>query len=205
MFGCTSLKKTTITSDENLHDTLIHIAILDFSKKCNLFKKDSIFEIWLDDSVFHKTLGLYQIDEKTSAWKRGRLYDGIVSIIITAHRICVECEEYGLKFNDRYLFTTETTIGSKGKLPSRYIEKDNNLFYWWDDNYPLTEEMLAILWKYDLLFDDTKNLIKIPQFSTDDKQKGAHYYFCKNDLSKFKRVITSRGLGYYEPPKIKCE
>ncbi len=96
----------------------------------------------------------------------------------------------------QYYYSEET----KGKLPSRYVIEDGKLFYWWDDQYPVTEEMLAILWKYNLL---QKDLI-IPEFSTDDSQKGADYYFCKNNLSKYKRVITSKGIGYYKPPKLKC-
>ena len=37
-----------------------------------------------------------------------------------------------------------------------------------------------------------------------DSDKGADYYFCKNNLSKYKRVVTNIGLGYYKPPKLKC-
>ena len=188
---------------ENIKETAIHSAILDFSSNCNLYKKDSIFRVSFEDTLYSRMLK--QITEIKFELTRGNtFYDGIVVVSISAHRICVECEEYGLKFNDRYLYTAETTVGSKGKLPSRYVIKDGKLFFWWDDDYPLTEEMLAILWKYDLLFDDTQGLIKIPQFSINDKQKGVHYYFCRNDLSIYKRVVTNIGLGYYKPPKLKC-
>jgi len=194
-----------IKSGESIKEVAINNAILDFSKKCNLFRKDNIFEISFDDSVFHKTVGLFKIDDRTFAWKRGALYTGIIAVGISGHRICEECEELGLKFQDRYFYTEETTVGSKGKLPSRYIEKNGKLFYWWDKDYPLTEDMLAVLWKYDLLFDNTNEFLTFPQFSTNDKQKGAHYYFCKNDLSIFKKVVTNRAIGFYDPPEIKCK
>ncbi|MDR0231502.1 MAG: hypothetical protein LBI82_05220 [Dysgonamonadaceae bacterium] len=164
-----------------------------------MYKNDSIFSVRFEDSVFYLALNL-----ETGQRYRDKFYEDRVLVLISAHRICVECEEHGLKFNDRFLYTAETIVGSKGKLPSRYIEKDGKLFYWWDNDYPLTEEMLAILWKYDLLFDDTKGLVGFPQFSIDEKLKGVHYYFCRNNLSKFKRVVTNIAPGYYKPPKLNC-
>jgi len=196
LFGCSSVRKAMIQTGENIQETAIHNAILDFSTNCSLYKKDSIFEVSFQDTLY--TYALKQVDERNFSWERDKLYEDIVTVGISAHRICVECEEYGLKFNDRFLYTAETTVGSKGKLPSRHIIKDGKLFFWWDDDYPLTEEMFAILWKYDLLFDDTEGLVGFPQFST-GKQKGATYYFCRNDLSKYKRVVTNVGLGYYKP------
>ena len=189
MFGCSSLKKSMITTSENLQETAIHNAILDFSTNCNLFKKDSVFSVNFSDSVFNKGI-FVRVDERsykdgrTHEWKRGSLYDGIVSV------------EIGVNVNYQYYYSEET----KTKLPSRYIIKNGKLFYWWDNNYPVTEEMITILWRYNLLQTD----LIIPEFTIDDSLKGADYYFCKNNLSKYKRVITNIGLGYYKPPKLKC-
>lgn len=108
------------------------------------------------------------------------------------------------KNNRKLLLTKDAKVGSKGKLPSRYIEKDGKLFFWWDDNYPLTEDALAIFNKYNLLQDDKDGAIKIADFIIDDAQKAAHYYFCKNDIFSYKRVITNKGIGYYDPPSLKC-
>ena len=189
MFSCSSLKKSIITAGENLQEAAIHNAILDFSTKCNMFKKDSVFSVRFNDSVFHKAI-LVQVDEKsykdgrTHEWKRGSLYDGIVSV------------EISVNVDYQYYYSEET----KAKLPSRYIIKNDKLFYWWDDNYPVTEEMIAVLWRYNLLQTD----LIIPEFTIDDSLKGADYYFCKNDLSKYKRVVTNIGLGYYNPPELNC-
>ena len=197
-FGCSTVKEKMVQTGKNPREAAIHNAILDFSSSCRLYKHDSIFSVSFKDSVF-----LWNRNYETGEWYIDKFYEDIVFVGISVHRICAECEEYGLKFNDRFLYTAETTIGSKGTLPSRHIEKDGKLFYWWDNDYPLTKEMLTILWKYDLLFDDTKGLLGgFPQFSIDDSQKVAHYYFCKNDLSKYKRVVTNK--GYYKPPKLKC-
>jgi hypothetical protein len=190
MFGCSSLKKSMITTSENLQETAIQNAILDFSTDCNLFKKASVFRVSFSDSVFNVAI-LERVDEKsykdgtTHEWKRGSLYDGIVSV------------EISVNVDYQYYYSEET----KAKLPSRYIIKNDKLFYWWDDNYPVTEEMIAVLWRYNLLQTD----LIIPEFTIDDSLKGADYYFCKSDLSEYKRVITNIGLGYYKPPKLKCK
>lgn len=189
LFGCSSAKKIVMPTDENLQEEVINIAIQDFSTKCNLFKKDSVFSVFFDDSVFSKpTLiqvnkGEYK-DGRTHQWKKGNLIDGIVSVEIGSN-------------DDYQLYYSEET---KSKLPTRYVIKDGKLFYWWDKNCTVTEEIIAVLWRYNIL--QTYSII--PDFSSDDSQKGAHYYFCKNDLSKYKRVVTNIGLGYYKPPKLKC-
>jgi len=188
MFSCSSLKKSMITTSENLQETAIHNAILDFSTNCNLFKKDSVFSVNFSDSVFNAA-NLVRVDERnykdgrTHEWKRGSLYDGIVSVEISA-------------FYYQHFYSEET----KEKLPSRYVIKDSKLFYWWDADYPVTEEIIAVLWKYNLLQTD----LIIPEFPINDSQKSAHYYFCKNDLSKYRRVVTNIGLGYYSPPILNC-
>jgi hypothetical protein len=108
------------------------------------------------------------------------------------------------KNGGKLLLTKDANPGSIGKLPSRYIEKDGKLFFWWDNNYSLTEDAFAIFNKYNLLQDDNNGAIKIPDFIIDDAQKAAHYYFCKNDVSNYKKVITNKGIGYYTPPSLKC-
>ncbi|WP_455584677.1 hypothetical protein [Bacteroides sp.] len=188
VFGCSSPQKSMITTRENLRETAIHNAIGDFSSNCRLFKEDSVFSVNFKDSVFHKST-LVQVDKRiygdkrTHEWKRGALCDGIVGVEIGA--------------SDYLFYYSEET---KETLPSRYVIKDGKLFYWWDGSCPVTEEIITILYKYNRL---QTNLI-IPEFSNDDNQKGVDYYFCKNNVSKYKRIITNIGMGYYEPPKLKC-
>jgi hypothetical protein len=198
IYSCKSSKEAMSIGGKDMRSIAIQNAINDFSMKCRLFKNDSIFSVSFEDSVFDKPTFI-RINERMSTWKRGVYCSDIVAVTISAHRIndCDWC-------CDKFLYTNETKVGSIGKLPSRHIVIDGKLFYWYDDNYPLTEEMLAVLWKYNLLCDDREGKIGIPDFSTDDSQKGADYYFCKNNLSHYKRVITNRAIGYYAPPKLKC-
>ncbi|MFC4818031.1 hypothetical protein [Flavobacterium sp. GCM10023249] len=107
--------------------------------------------------------------------------------------------------NKRILVTSETIVGSKGKMPSRYVEKNNKLFYWWDDDYPLTKDVIETYRKYNLLQSDEGGWIKMPDYKIDDSQKAVHYYFCKKNLNKYRKVITNIGIGYYALPELKCE
>ena len=156
-----------------------------------MYKNDSVFSVNFNDSVFNEAV-LIRVNERTMQWKRGSLSKNLVSVEISAS------PEY------KFLITSNTKVGSKGYLPSRHIIKEGKLFYWFDDSYPFTQEMLDFLWKYNLLQDDDSGLIIFPDNPINDSKKGADYYFCKNDLSKYKRVVTNIGLGYYKPPKIKC-
>ena len=45
----------------------------------------------------------------------------------------------------------------------------------------------------------------LPDNPINDAAKAADYYFCRNDVSNYKRVVTHVATGYYEPPKLKCK
>lgn len=143
-------------------------------------------------SDFSKTTKLYKKDSVFSVEMLGLSNNKDV--------IAVRIGKNGRKI----LLTKDANIGTKGKVPSRYIEKDGKLFFWWDDEYPLTENALAVFNRYNLLQDDNNGTIKIPDFVTDDAQKAAHYYFCKGDLLKYKKVVTNKGIGYYDIPNLNC-
>lgn len=186
--GCISLKKEL--SQSGGRRAAIQNAILDFSNASRLYKKDSVFHVSFQDTLYRMTLN--KLDDRNYQWVNGQSYNEIVTVSI------------GTDYN-QFLLTENTKVGSKGELPSRFIEKDGKLFYWWDDNYLLTKEALSVYEKYDLLQDDEGGVITFPDFTVNDAQKGAHYYFCRNDLSKYKKVITNKGIGYYDPPKLNCK
>lgn len=102
-------------------------------------------------------------------------------------------------FNDRIGELTD-------KFPTDYIERDNKLIYWSDSTQILSEDIVRVLAKYDRIDSTFVNDEKAyPEFVIDETIKGAHYYFCKNDLSKFKRVVTNKAIGWYDTPKLKCK
>ncbi len=185
--GCISLNNQLVRTGSQ--PEIIKNAILDFSTTCKLYKKGSVFLVSFYDTVYKMTLK--KLDDRNYKWIPNDFYEDICAVGI------------GANYN-RFLLTKEAKVGSKGKLPTRFFEKDGKLFYWWDNDYPLTEETLSVFHKYNLLQDDENGMITIPDFVIDDAQKVAHYYFCRDDLTKYKKIITNIGLGYYEPPRISC-
>jgi len=187
--GCVSSKKPMVRSGDR--NEAIQNATLDFSNT-RLFGRDVAFSISFSDSVFRLELKSLDSINYNYRWQRGKMYEGIVAVSISANN------------GNKFLLGASAKVGSRGKLPSRFIEKGGKLFYWWDDDCALTEEALAVLNKYHLLQDDGGGKILFLERTINDALKGATYYFCRDDLSKHKRVITNIAIGYYNAPKLNC-
>ena len=186
LVNCYSQEKY-IPQSTNFAEFAIYEAITDFADNCRLFKQDSIFHIRIQDTLKHYTL---QRNQGALKWICDSVYANlfVINIIPSINKL---------------FYFPDAVVGSKGKLPSRYVIVKGKLFYWWDRDYPLTEEMLSVLKKYNVLTDMIYDGM-LPEFLIDDAQKGAHYYFCRNNLSKYKRVVTNIATEYYSPPKLKC-
>ena len=185
--ACVSLKSEI--KHAGGQDEAIHNAILDISNTNKFYKKYSAFSVWFYDTLYKPVLE--KRDDRNYAWIDGEPYDGLIAVRISG--------ESGYQF----VLTLKAKVGSIGILPSRFIEKNGKLFYWWDDNYPFTDTGLALLKKYHLLKDDsTSSSLSI---SIDESKKGAHYYFCRNNLSMYKKKITNIAIGYYKPPVLYCD
>lgn len=103
--------------------------------------------------------------------------------------------------------TEKDTIGSR-RWPTKHLERDGKLFYWDDPDYHLTQDFIDVLKRYDhIQFVKYEDLMGglYNDLHIDEKAKGAHYYFCKKNPRKFKRVITNIGIGGYDPPKLRCK
>jgi len=188
MAGSTSLKTNSIKESV---DQVRITAIQDFSKT-KLFKMDSVFYVTLYDTL-HRT-EIQRIDQYNVKSVTGKAYPQIIAVDIIASQF-------------KYLYDTTMTNNMQNKgIPTRAIEKDGRLFLWRDAHYPLTDSTLKILNKFHLTERGTKkDLDRFLIFGTDDLKRGAHYYFCRNNLSYFKRVISSKAIGYYDPPNVKCQ
>lgn len=161
-------------------------AVLDFSNTSSIYRKEKVFSITFQEPLYRMILE--KTNNENGKWIEGKPYKGIIGISISSNE-------------SKIFLPADIKIGSKGKLPSRYIEKEGRLFYWWDDNYPLNKETLAILYKYNILESDE---ISALDFRINDAQKGVHYFICKTDLSIYKKVTTAQAIGYYDMPNIKC-
>ena len=176
-----------IPQSTNFAEFAIYEAITDFADNCRLFKQDSIFYITTLDTLKHYTL---QRNQGTLEWICDSIYANILVV-----------EIFGSV--NKLFYLPDAVVGSKGKLPSRYVIVKSKLFYWDDDDYPLTEETLSVLKKYDALTDMIHDRV-LPETVLDESKKSIHYYFCRNNLLKHKRAVSSKSAGYYRPPKLKC-
>jgi hypothetical protein len=90
-------------------------------------------------------------------------------------------------------------------FPTNLIETNGKLFFWHDKTKSVTDTIINTLYKYN--FVDTMIVNEYIPSSTINNaaKKGADYYFCRNDLSKYRKVITNNTIGYYKPPKLKCK
>ncbi len=103
--------------------------------------------------------------------------------------------------------TPENKIGTNYPyFPTDYFEYKGKLFYWYDSTKYVTEELIKVLSKYDLIDSlNVDSIVAIPTLFIDDAKKAVDYYFCRNNLLKYKKVTTRIAIGWYEPPKLRCK
>ncbi len=170
------MQRTTI------QDTAMEIAIADYLEG-RLSKPFNVF-----------TVSMYEKGE----YDRYEISDEVIVIDISP------------AFRKVYL-TPVDTVGSV-RVPTRHIIRDGKLFYWHDPDYGLTEEMIQVLHRFNIvdsvgfadLFATQDERIDGYHLIEEKSKRGTHYYFCENDPSNYKRVITSTSIGWYRPPTIRC-
>ncbi|MEO6630363.1 MAG: hypothetical protein ABIN13_01535 [Mucilaginibacter sp.] len=88
-------------------------------------------------------------------------------------------------------------------IPSRFIEQNEKLFIWRDEHFQLTDGTINILDKYHLIRRGGPG--DWISGGGDESKKGADYYFCRSNLTVYKKKITNRAIGCYEPPNVNCK
>lgn len=171
------------------YDQARQTAIQDFSKT-KLYKEDSVFFVTLYDT-------LHKIEyDKTDAhhWKPflAKTYSELIVFEILGYP-----EKY-------FLDTTKDLIHQKG-IPHGFFEKNGKIFLWWDKHHTLTDSTIKTLDKYHLIVrgrgDDYFKIIG----GTDDSKRGTDYYFCRSNLSVYKKKIAQVATEYRDPPNIRCK
>jgi len=108
--------------------------------------------------------------------------------------------------NNKLYPTPENQIGTNTKyFPTRFLERNKKLFYWYDSTSVITEDLIKALSKYHQI--DSLNvhgIVGIPESHIDDSKKGMDYYFCRCNLSIYKKVKTRTAMGWYNPPQVEC-
>lgn len=82
-------------------------------------------------------------------------------------------------------------------LPNKFIDCEKKLFFWKDKSSNKNDSIYAKFIEFNLI--ETNNDV-LEEF-VDDKKKAAIYFFCKNNINKYKKV-TSNTFNHI--PKLKC-
>ena len=96
-----------------------------------------------------------------------------------------------------------TDDGKSSRIPTRYLEYHGKLFYWYDEKYSLDNNIINKLSEYNLI--DSVETVAQAKFVIDDAKQCMDYYFCKKNLSKYKKVKNNKALGYYKFPRLNCK
>lgn len=100
----------------------------------------------------------------------------------------------------------EIKVGEKRKyFPSRFKEVEGKLFYWSDSTVSVTHNMIDIMKQYKILDTIKHSNNEIPDEVGPYSKGAVHYYFCKTNFLKYKKVKSTISIGYYEPPKLNCK
>jgi hypothetical protein len=183
LIGCDSYRNQLVGSGDK--DQAILNAVIDFSNTSNLDKKYSVFYVTYYDTLYKKELE--KVSDRNYNWINAKSYKDIIAVTITG-------DDY------KYELSAIDVLESNGILPTKYIEADGKLFIWRDETKSIDEKTISLYKKYNLLVIDAPGTITI-----DETAKGAHYYFCRKNLKKYKKKLSNIAIGYYDAPKINCD
>ncbi|GEM_PF-1990593 len=177
--SCTT---TRVSDTKGKHtDDPIEVAIADYAKTSKQFKKEKVFVVTRYDTLYK--IELVKSDSQVYKWVRGQIYDRILAVNIISGN-----KQFSAKM-----------------CPTHALEIRGKLFYWWEEGVAPTSETMNLLSKYNLIQTDIDSRTSLPERLTDDSQKGADYFFCRNNIYKYKVVNTTKAIGYYEPPYVGCD
>lgn len=122
---------------------------------------------------------------------------------ISADIIGVSILEYS---GQKVFISKQDSIGSNAPFfPTRVEEVAGRLFYWYDSSSVITENVIQKLIKFDQIDSGRYEKPNLVEFSFSDNKRAIHYYFCKQNLTKFIRKESNIALGYGKIPKIDCK
>jgi hypothetical protein len=191
-FACFTIKaqlSQAKVSNIKESDRAIPIAVHDFLKT-KLIKKDSVFIVTLYDTLYHAAVDT--ISKNSYAYKRGQAYPNIVAVDI-------------IGWPDKFFLDTTVDLSNQKGIPSRFIELNGKLFVWWDTHYQLMDSAIQIFDKYHIIGRGGHNDWYKFMPGTDDAKKSGQYYFCRTNLSVYRKKITNIAIGGYDPPNLNCD
>lgn len=183
---------------------------------CSTYKKDLVSGTGTKDQVIDNIIADYCYTNKKEVRKYSifRLSDKTVDNKLF-YQITISPEE------NFYIATKEDSIGSfPENFPTNYKYYKNKLFVWNDTEKPLTQDIISILDKHNILdsvylkyelgiydeWDPEKKSPALPTFKINDFLEGVDYVVCKNNISKYAKLKTSEYIpsGSNKLPEIDC-
>lgn len=192
---CTTKKEATsidgyyTIAKSSLHDAAIQTALYDFI--CSERSKDSVFSI----SIYDPPVVLRWSDER-GRWVLKKQLDELIMVRI-------------LPSDFVFLLVDTTKVKDiRSHIPNRFVTIDDKFFYWEDNNYPVIKEVIDAFEKRGLLYrlsDPSKYLEYWDiAFKISDDAVGVDYFFCKNNLSIYKKMRFNKRKSS-RAPKIRCK
>ena len=164
------------------------ISAIRYFSKTKLYKIDSVFIITLYDTLHRVAIDTISKNHYVS--RRGQAYPNIIAVNV-----------FGV--NTKYFFDTTVNLNHQKGIPSRFIEQNGKLFIWRDEDFQLTDSTINVLDKYHRISRGGPG--DWISGGGDELKQGADYYFCRSNLTVYKKKITNRAIGHYEPPTVNCK
>lgn len=152
---------------------------------CNTSKKISSSKRGINDAVqsaivdfLHAKKSIAKKDSVFSVYIED-INEDILGIGISAERDKVS------------LFTKNEVDYDYRFFPTRFYEHQDKLFYWKDPTVNVSNEIIKKLYEMNRV--DTTIYQKLfPHRTINERQIVAHYYFCKKDLTRYRKKRPSR-------------
>ena len=171
----------------NGDDKYIEAVINDFSKNDSLFNNHKVFGL-AKREVLQYVKKSDSADADHFKMINGQPYLGLMHINLRVNPLTLSED-------------SKTKIGSKGiTIPSRFIIKNEKLFFWWDENYPFTKEAFDVFKAYGIITDKATSRDRY-----DESTKGRHYYFCGSNYSKFLKLNLDEDISSQNNVHLLCD
>jgi len=92
----------------------------------------------------------------------------------------------------------------QSRVKDRFIEYDNNLFYWYDEKKGKDPNIINKLSEYKVI-EKVDSLTEDMGYTVDDAKKATHYYFCKNNLLIYKKEKSSIAMPKELRKNLNCK
>lgn len=169
---------------------ILIFSLIFFVQSCTTWKKELIQtgnkETAIRNAIvdFYYTSSLAKKGEVFNIYTYREYNSGIIGIGITEN------------INKIYIINGSP----QGRIENQYIEYKGKLFCWYDDKKERDPKIIEKLSEYKVI-DSVKVLTEDMGYIRDDAKKAVNYYFCKDNLSIYKKETTSNAM----PREIKLD